>query len=115
MKMIFVLFTALSVSSVFASNVCSDEQVTKNYCATIDWAEEGAGSEDCPIEIDRIRPLGDYKKDLKLEFYSTPVFFNKNGLLYEMTGNYMGGTGIDIVLIDAKTCEVIDQTNVYSE
>jgi hypothetical protein len=107
---LFVLTTGVS----FADSTCDVETITKNYCDTIDWAEAENSSE-CPIEINSVMFVQPYKAGKKLEFYSTDVVFDENGDLFEITGNYMGGTGIDMVLVDAKSCVILDQTNVYSE
>ncbi len=112
-SLIFASFI-LSTSVSLANNICDVETITKNYCATIDWAEDNHSSE-CPIEINSVMFVQSYKAGNKLEFYSTDVVFEESGDLFEITGNYMGGTGIDMVLVEPKSCAILDQTNVYSE
>ena len=114
MKTLIIALFVLATGVSFADNTCDVETITTNYCATIDWAEENHSSE-CPIEINSVMFVQSYKAGKKLEFYSTNVVFQDSGDLFEITGNYMGGTGIDMVLVDAKSCAILDQTNVYSE
>ena len=109
-----ILATLLLVGNMSFAKLCDVQTITQNYCNTIDWADVENSSE-CPVEIKDVVFKTIYEVGKSLEFYQTPVQFAKSGELYEIIGNYMGGTGIDIVLVDPKSCAILDQTNVYSE
>lgn len=51
----------------------------------------------------------------KEQFIAAGEIYSSDVVTYRATGSYHSGYFIDLIVADAKTCEVLDITNIYSE
>lgn len=105
------LLFALSQSAFSAETNLCRAQASK---ALRDALREGSIRSDVPMSI-RKTDKGDFVKAGESTIYKGLGPFEKDQVIYYVSGSYYSGYFTDAFVLDASTCEFEEIVNVYSE